>query len=625
MTPREKQEITRLLADFDLQQLKLIDFVKDMWHIVEPGNPFVDGWHIHAICDHLEAQTRGEIKKLLINMPPRHMKSLLVSVFWPCWEWVKSPEVKWIFASYGQVLSTRDSLKCRRLITHPYFIKKYGHRFRLTSDQSTKTRFDNNRMGYRIATSVGGIGTGEGGDRIVCLTGDTKIKLEYGVLTLKEIVENKVKGKVLSFSKRINKPEYQPILNWFDSGEAVVWITLNISSGATLNCTPEHPIFNLSRGGYIFAKDCKATDAVMGSDGRQYVIDKIENRYIREHFYNIEVAVNNNYFANGILTHNCDDPHNVLEAESEAVRESTIIWWDETMGSRGNNPKTVTRTINMQRVHSLDLAGHVLKKGGYEHLCLPAEYEKKIYSTSIGFTDPRIKEGELLWPERFGEPEITQLKADLGTYATAGQLQQRPAPREGGIVKAGWFQYFRITHNHLQQIINPLFTFILQSWDTAFEEGETNDYSVCTTWGFNQNGAYLLDCWKDKPDFPTLTRRAIMLANEYRPNKIIVEKKASGHSLIQTLKKDTQLPVVAVNCKGDKQSRLSAVSAFIESGRVWLPEDAQWCSDFVDEICMFPNAPHDDQVDSMSHALTELFLKSTQTQQQLRNFNIMGR
>ena len=127
-------------------------------------------------------------------------------------------------------------------------------------------------------------------------------------------------------------------------------------------------------------------------------------------------------------------------------------------------------------------------------------------------------------------------------------------------------------------------------------------------------------------DFPTLCRRAKMLANEYKPNKIIVERKASGHSMIQTLKKETMLPIVAVTPKGDKLSRLSAVSGYIESSRVFLPEDMPWVGDFVDEVCMFPNALHDDQVDSMSYALIELFLKSTiEAHNYRKNYNIMGR
>jgi predicted phage terminase large subunit-like protein len=148
-------------------------FITDAWHVPEPANPFVPGWHLDCITDHLEAVTRGEIRNLLINMPPRHMKSLAVSVFWPCWEWTSTPERRWLFTSYAEKLAIRDSVKCRRLIESPWYQERWGRLaawrevFDLTDDQNQKVRFENDKTGYRIASSVGGANTGEGGDRIV--------------------------------------------------------------------------------------------------------------------------------------------------------------------------------------------------------------------------------------------------------------------------------------------------------------------------------------------------------------------------------------------------------------------------------------------------------------------------
>src|SRR5580692_6538037 len=161
--PRLSDEI-----DCELATRRLGEFVRQAWHVIEPSTPFVPGWHIDAIVEHLEAVTRGEIRNLLINVPPRHMKSLLVSVFWPAWEWIEHPERRWLYSSYAASLSIRDSVNCRRLIESPWYHARWGHVFRLTSDQNTKGRFDNNRSGYRLSTSVGGTVTGEGGDRIVC-------------------------------------------------------------------------------------------------------------------------------------------------------------------------------------------------------------------------------------------------------------------------------------------------------------------------------------------------------------------------------------------------------------------------------------------------------------------------
>ena len=154
--------------DCELATRSLREFVCQAWPVVEPMTPFVPGWHIDAIVEHLEAVSRGQIRNLLINVPPRHMKSLLVSVFWPAWEWIRFPERRWLYSSYAASLSIRDSLKCRRLIESPWYQQLWGDRFALTSDQKTKGSFDNNRSGYRLATSMGGAATGEGGDRIVC-------------------------------------------------------------------------------------------------------------------------------------------------------------------------------------------------------------------------------------------------------------------------------------------------------------------------------------------------------------------------------------------------------------------------------------------------------------------------
>lgn len=156
------------LAIMSACEADLLEYVREAWHVVEPGQPFQPNWHIEAICEHLQAVTQGQIRRLIINIPPRCMKSLAVSVFWPTWEWgpFDRPQTRWLFASYAQSLSTRDSVKCRRIIRSPWYQERWGDRYALTNDQNAKIRFENDRMGYRLATSVGGALTGEGGDRI---------------------------------------------------------------------------------------------------------------------------------------------------------------------------------------------------------------------------------------------------------------------------------------------------------------------------------------------------------------------------------------------------------------------------------------------------------------------------
>ena len=145
----------------------LRQFVADAWHVVEPGKEYKGNWHIDAICDHLTYVSLGDIDDLVINIPPRHSKSTIVAVMWPAWEWLWQPSTQWLFATYASALTIRDSVKTRRLIQSPWYQENFGDAYQLSSDLNQKGRFDNDHNGYRLATSVGGTATGEGGDRIV--------------------------------------------------------------------------------------------------------------------------------------------------------------------------------------------------------------------------------------------------------------------------------------------------------------------------------------------------------------------------------------------------------------------------------------------------------------------------
>jgi predicted phage terminase large subunit-like protein len=475
-----------LLVEIDSERAlrSLREFVHQAWIIVEPSTPFVPGFHIDAIIDHLEAVTRGQIRNLLINVPPRHMKSLLVSVFWPGWEWIGHPERRWLYSSYAASLSIRDSVKFRRLIESPWYQSRWGDRFSLTSDQNTKVRVDNSRSGYRIATSVGGSATCEGGDRIIC-----------------------------------------------------------------------------------------------------------------------------------------DDPHNVQEVESDSVRKGTLDWWDVVMSTRVNDPKTSAMVVVMQRCHQQDLSGHLLEQGGFEHLCLPAEYEGATRKTSIGFCDPRKEMGELLWKERYGTPEIGDLKRRLGSYAAAGQLQQRPSPLGGGIFKRHWWRYFQPQGANLPPVVVSLPDGTLmsipvinapsyvdeqiQSWDCSFKDLDTSDYVVGQAWA-RSGSIYLLGHQiRARMDCPA-TIKAIRELSRNWPGTLakLIEDKANGSAVIQMLQHEIA-GILPVNPEGGKVARAMSVSPLIEAGNVYLPHPlyAPWVNDFTEECAAFPNGAHDDQVDAMTQAL----------------------
>lgn len=148
-------------------EMDLHEFMVGAWSIVEPSTEFIDGWHLHCVAEHLQAMVTGEIRNLLINIPPGTSKSLLTSVFLCPWVWATQPEKRFFYASYDQALSTRDSLRARLIIQSPWYQALWGNRFQMVGDQNEKTLFKNSEQGWRIATSIGGRGTGEHPDFIL--------------------------------------------------------------------------------------------------------------------------------------------------------------------------------------------------------------------------------------------------------------------------------------------------------------------------------------------------------------------------------------------------------------------------------------------------------------------------
>jgi predicted phage terminase large subunit-like protein len=452
--------------DIKLCEQSLYHFVKRAWNILEPDKPFVDGWHTKAFCEHLEAVTLFVIPRLLINVPPRHAKSIISTVLWPAWVWIKYPQRRFIFASYSASLAMRDSVKCRQVIESDWYRQTFKIKWALADDQNTKSKFMNSEQGFRYATSVGGTLTGEGGDYLVA-----------------------------------------------------------------------------------------------------------------------------------------DDPLNVMDAYSEPARQEAWRWWSQSMSTRANDPNRVGRVVIMQRLHEDDPSGHILKivepELRYDLLILPAEYDIKrasqIKPTTIGWRDPRTKDGELLWPERFSAANIRELKSTLGTQAASGQLNQDPIPGEGGIFKRKDWKWYKIAPTEIEMIV--------QIWDCAESPGVSNDYSVCTTWAFTSTRAYALDLWRDKVEAPQLNRVARSQYGKFKPDIILIEKKSHGTQLIQTLQQDQEqyYPVVPYNPKGvSKLTRAVGATPMVENGSCYLPEYASWTEDFILEHEKFPLGAHDDQVDTTS-------------------------
>ena len=167
--PIDKAAAKRLLEQITREKAErsLPDFIQQAWQVIEPGTEYIDNWHIHLIGEYMEAVNAGQIRRLIINIPPRHMKSLEVTVCYPVWTWIKHPEKRFIKVSYSDSLSRKHNIIARDIITSPWYQARWGDRFRLKEDVNRQTEFKNTSQGFMISTSVGGALTGEGGDVII--------------------------------------------------------------------------------------------------------------------------------------------------------------------------------------------------------------------------------------------------------------------------------------------------------------------------------------------------------------------------------------------------------------------------------------------------------------------------
>jgi predicted phage terminase large subunit-like protein len=258
----------------------------------------------------------------------------------------------------------------------------------------------------------------------------------------------------------------------------------------------------------------------------------------------------------------------------------------------------------MQRLHEDDLTGYLLKKNPnlWHLISLPIIADKRSEFVIKNKTIIR-EQGELLHKEREGEEEIAKIKIELGAYAFAAQYLQYPLLKKGTVIRSIWFQYYAQAPENLR---------IIQSWDTAIKAGVDNDYSVCTTWGEAENGYYLIDVIRRKLEYPTLKKLMISYARKWKASIILIEDKASGQSLIQDLRAETKLPIIAIKPIKDKFTRLVSVSGLFEVGKIFLPLNAYWKEEYELEIISFPYFNHDDQVDSTSQFLNYITKKNYQ-------------
>lgn len=473
----------------------LAEFTRQAWHVIEPGAPLTWNWHLDVLCAYLEAFFSNRLKRLILNVPPGTMKSVLVSVMGPAWKWTMTPGARIINLTNEIGLATRDSLRMRQIVASDWYQARWGHKFKLAKDQGEKLYFANSKQGFRQGLGIGANLTGKRGSFLVL-----------------------------------------------------------------------------------------------------------------------------------------DDPLDAKKAFSDLQCQTVNDTYDQAVSSRLNNPATDGICLIMQRLRTNDLTGHLMAKKAtkWTVVRIPMEAEdepgydpvRDLGPEYAHLADPR-KPGELLFPQRFTPDVVAALKEDLGEYGVAGQLQQRPSPLSGGILKAGWWRVWPDD----KPLPHVLHTFA--SWDTAYSEKdlEQSAYSACTVWGVwldeqdcgpaNPQGRHkliLLSVWWGRVDFPDLIARAQEIQRtklNHAHDAHLIERKASGISLIQTLNRRRDLRVLGYDPKrdggGDKVARAYRVQPLFQAGIIHIP-NKPWAHEAVKLISEFPagGPPCADLTDTVTQAVSYL-------------------
>ena len=300
-----------------------------------------------------------------------------------------------------------------------------------------------------------------------------------------------------------------------------------------------------------------------------------------------------------------DDPHNVKQAESDTQREAAVVDFRKNLSTRLNDPNTGAIVVTMQRLNSRDVAGHILKEGGYEVIQLQASpaKERKIFIFPRSGKQHIREKGDVLWAERHNLEGIERQKQAMGTYAFAAQYDQNPVPEGGNKVKMSWFKRYRALPEEAEETVFSI--------DTGNKPNIKNDPSVIEVYQRRHSTWLLVAIWKERAIYPDLKRMVISMAGHWKPSTVIIEDKASGTSLIQDLQDETTLPVIGITPTTDKPSRFDIHLGHIEAGVISLPDtnylEAPWLNDVEMYLAQYPEPDAWDELDAMSQFL--LWLK----------------
>ena len=284
------------------------------------------------------------------------------------------------------------------------------------------------------------------------------------------------------------------------------------------------------------------------------------------------------------------------EAYSETIRDKIYDWYTSTARTRVSPGGGII--VMATRWHIDDLVGRLLQVGQDNPNASP--WRVINYPAIAEHDEPHRKEGEALHPARYTLAMLEEIRAEVGERDWASMFQQRPLPAGGGVFKLDWVQFY--------ETLPPYWDKIVLSWDMTFKDNKNNDFVVGACWGRSGSSIYLVDQIRGRWDFVTTKHMFVGFAGKHsKVVRKLIEDKANGPAIISSLK-DSVPGIIAINPKESKESRASAVATVWEAHNVYLPSPriAPWINSFIDELVTFPAGAHDDQVDAMSQAISDL-------------------
>ena len=576
---------------------------------------YIMGWFHREICRALKQFALDVIAKksprLIITAPPRSGKSQLVSRDFPAWFLGNFPESHIIASSYSSDLAGAMNTDVQRIIDGPRFRELFPFVFLASKEAAAKTgdtgaykkttdKFEivHYRGSYRSAGVGGGI-TGMGADVL--------------------IIDDPHKDKAEAYSATMRSRVH----DWYAS---TAYTRLAPGGGVIVMCTRWHPIKDdtpvLTVDGWKAHGELKPGDQVYGIDGHpvtvkavtppvwcDVAVDTGQEKIIcsKTHLWAVKAWTGEPQEireAGDLIGFKWVLP-SVMSPVTGAIDERLAAFtladsedqgWGRCISTTAPDGLYLVGRTLIPTHNTDDLVGHLLEKAAHGG----DQYHVINYPAIAEHDEKYRKEGEALHPERYNLLALTAIKAQIGSELWAAMYQQHPVPEGGGTFKKAWIQYYKE--------LPPFFDKKVLSWDMTFKDSKTSDYVVGSCWGRYQGSFYLIDQVRGRWDFVETLQRFCDFARKH--NGVIrklVEEKANGAAIISALKKQVT-GLIPINPTESKEARASAIATLWEAHNVYIPspEICPWVQDFTAELLSFPAGVHDDQVDSMTQALSDL-------------------